>query len=52
MPVPGGRRGVVVTGASGGAGRATALAFAARGDPVAPPARGREGLAAAADEAR
>ncbi|MFI6560271.1 SDR family oxidoreductase [Streptomyces sp. NPDC050534] len=44
------RRTVVVTGASGGVGRATALAFAARGDRVALLARGREGLAAAADE--
>ncbi|MEU6372229.1 SDR family oxidoreductase [Streptomyces sp. NPDC046909] len=43
-------RTVVVTGASGGVGRATALAFAARGDRVALLARGREGLAAAADE--
>ncbi|MEU6254665.1 SDR family oxidoreductase [Streptomyces sp. NPDC047043] len=50
MPVPGGRKAVVVTGASGGVGRATALAFAARGDRVALLARGREGLAAAADE--
>jgi NAD(P)-dependent dehydrogenase (short-subunit alcohol dehydrogenase family) len=40
----------VVTGASGGVGRAAALAFAARGDRVALLARGREGLAAAADE--
>ncbi|MFD2685247.1 SDR family oxidoreductase [Streptomyces phyllanthi] len=44
------RRVVVVTGASGGVGRATARAFAARGDRVALLARGREGLAAAADE--
>ncbi|MEW2403927.1 SDR family oxidoreductase [Streptomyces sp. NPDC046862] len=44
------RRTVVVTGASGGVGRATARAFAARGDRVALLARGREGLAAAADE--
>ena len=44
------RRSVVVTGASGGVGRATALAFAARGDRVALLARGRDGLAAAADE--
>ncbi|MGW0822640.1 SDR family oxidoreductase [Streptomyces sp. NPDC002845] len=44
------RRAVVVTGASGGVGRATARAFAARGDRVALLARGREGLAAAADE--
>ncbi|MFD8225769.1 SDR family oxidoreductase [Streptomyces massasporeus] len=40
---------VVVTGASG-VGRATVRAFAARGDRVALLARGREGLAAAADE--
>ncbi|MET9905440.1 SDR family oxidoreductase [Streptomyces sp. NPDC006476] len=52
MPVPGGRRAVVVTGASGGVGRATAVAFGARGDRVALLARGREGLAAAADEVR
>lgn len=43
---------VVVTGASGGVGRATARAFAARGDTVALLARGREGLAAAADDVR
>ncbi|MFJ4622103.1 SDR family oxidoreductase [Streptomyces sp. NPDC088812] len=41
---------MVVTGASGGVGRATARAFAARGDRVALLARGREGLAAAADD--
>jgi NAD(P)-dependent dehydrogenase (short-subunit alcohol dehydrogenase family) len=40
----------VVTGASGGVGRATARAFAARGDRVALLARGRDGLASAADE--
>ena len=45
-------RAVVVTGASGGVGRATAVAFAKRGDRVALLARGREGLAAAADEVR
>jgi NAD(P)-dependent dehydrogenase (short-subunit alcohol dehydrogenase family) len=39
---------VVVTGASGGIGRATALAFAARGAKVALLARGEQGLTAAA----
>ncbi|GAB7005726.1 SDR family oxidoreductase [Nocardioides sp. AN3] len=42
------RRVVVVTGASGGIGRATARAFAARGDSVALLARGEEGLTGAA----
>lgn len=41
---------MVVTGAAAGVGRATARAFAARGDRVALLARGRTGLAAAADE--
>lgn len=43
---------VVVTGASGGIGRATALAFAARGDRVALIARGAHGLNAAAADVR
>jgi NAD(P)-dependent dehydrogenase (short-subunit alcohol dehydrogenase family) len=43
---------VVVTGASGGIGRATAVAFARRGDRVALLARGATGLAAAADDVR
>ncbi len=43
---------VVVTGASGGIGRATAVAFGARGAKVALLARGQAGLDAAADEVR
>jgi NADP-dependent 3-hydroxy acid dehydrogenase YdfG len=43
-------RTVVVTGASAGVGRATAVAFGRRGDRVALIARGQEGLAAAARE--
>jgi NAD(P)-dependent dehydrogenase (short-subunit alcohol dehydrogenase family) len=42
----------VVTGASGGIGRATARALAARGDAVALLARGEDGLAAAAEDVR
>jgi len=41
-----------VTGASGGIGRATARALAARGDAVALLARGEDGLAAAAEDVR
>ncbi|MCW2818427.1 MAG: short-chain dehydrogenase, partial [Marmoricola sp.] len=43
---------VVITGASGGIGRASALMFAARGDHVALLARGTTGLEAAAAEIR
>jgi NAD(P)-dependent dehydrogenase (short-subunit alcohol dehydrogenase family) len=43
---------VVVTGASGGIGRATAVAFGARGDRIALLARGEVGLEAAAEEVR
>ncbi|MGY1847784.1 SDR family oxidoreductase [Blastococcus sp. SYSU DS1021] len=43
---------VVVTGASGGIGRATAVAFARRGDRVALLARGETGLAGAAADVR
>jgi NAD(P)-dependent dehydrogenase (short-subunit alcohol dehydrogenase family) len=43
---------VVITGASGGIGRATARAFAAQGAKVALVARGAVGLAAAADDVR
>src|SRR3954452_14278087 len=41
---------VVVTGASGGVGRASAVAFGRRGDTVVLLARGETGLAGAADE--
>jgi NAD(P)-dependent dehydrogenase (short-subunit alcohol dehydrogenase family) len=51
FPTPEGRRPVaVVTGASGGVGRATAVAFAEAGFDVGLIARGDEGLAAAAKE--
>ncbi len=43
---------VVVTGASGGVGRATARLFAARGDHVALLARGEKGLKGAAEDVR
>jgi NAD(P)-dependent dehydrogenase (short-subunit alcohol dehydrogenase family) len=43
-------RNVVVTGASGGIGRASAVAFSKRGDSVALLARGERGLAGAAEE--
>ncbi|MFL6141140.1 MAG: SDR family oxidoreductase [Labedaea sp.] len=46
----GGGKVVVVTGASGGIGRAAARAFAARGDRVALLARGEQGLAGAAED--
>jgi short-subunit dehydrogenase len=45
-------RTVVVTGASAGVGRATAVAFAKRGDRVALLARGEQGLDGAAREVR
>lgn len=46
------RKVVVVTGASGGIGRASAIAFGGRGAAVALLARGRQGLEAAAEEVR
>jgi NAD(P)-dependent dehydrogenase (short-subunit alcohol dehydrogenase family) len=45
-------RTVVITGASGGIGRATACLFGQRGDRVGLIARGSTGLAAAADQVR
>lgn len=52
MKQPPSPRVVVITGASGGIGRATARAFAARGDHVALLARGTVGLEAVAREVR
>jgi NAD(P)-dependent dehydrogenase (short-subunit alcohol dehydrogenase family) len=49
---PLGRQVVVVTGASGGVGRATAIAFGRRGAAVALLARGERGLAGAAEDVR
>src|SRR6185437_2058206 len=43
-------RTVVVTGASGGIGRASAIAFGSRGDTVVLVARGRQGLDGAAKQ--
>ncbi len=51
-PARRGPRTVVVTGASGGIGRATAEAFGLRGDRVALVARGRTGLEGAAEAVR
>ncbi|MEU0560522.1 SDR family oxidoreductase [Dactylosporangium sp. NPDC006015] len=47
-----GQRVIVVTGASGGVGRASVRAFAARGDAVALLARGEDGLAGAEQDVR
>lgn len=52
MNAPQPTRTVVVTGASGGIGRATARMFGARGDSVALLARGETGLEAAARDVR
>ncbi len=46
------RRGVVVTGATSGLGRATALRFADKGVPVALVGRSQSALAATADAVR
>jgi NAD(P)-dependent dehydrogenase (short-subunit alcohol dehydrogenase family) len=50
MSTPDGRRVVVITGASGGIGRACVRAFAAKGYAVALLARGTDGLAGAAKD--
>jgi NAD(P)-dependent dehydrogenase (short-subunit alcohol dehydrogenase family) len=52
MAASGSGRVVVVTGASAGVGRATAIAFGRRGDRVALLARGEDQLQAAADDVR
>src|SRR5262245_28805852 len=52
MATQDGQRVVVVTGASGGVGRATARRFAAAGDAVGLLARGADGLAGAAEDVR
>jgi NAD(P)-dependent dehydrogenase (short-subunit alcohol dehydrogenase family) len=51
MPTPSGAPVVVITGASAGVGRATALAFAERGAAIGLLARGQAGLDAARDDA-
>lgn len=50
--LPEAARTIVITGAGSGVGRATARAFAARGDRVALLARGERGLAGAAEDVR